>query len=407
MQRQIVKGQSGFTLVELLAVMAILGILAGLVAGTVTGLGTKGQSTRLTGDRDSIAKAANSFNLESIVEVYPVVDVSSGVTGNVTGIQEIDFKAGLPEDPNRVFVPDFLTSLPDSAALVSWRIDTNSGNVFFAQDGSALIKPSNNRLDITAATPSTEGSSYVPGAKAANDDYLLSLSMAKDEAAPEIMKISIPAKYSLGGSSASENTIVGTLHAVLDTDNQVDSGNFLHFGGVVLTTGTDTPDEWALVIDYNNNISVSAAGASGTSNQSIKTTSEATRVHTISIVRPSSDSAGTLTIDFERGNDTEANQATEKWELVLLGKSLVAVAGGYSRPTGASTAGGGVPGTIDATTGFATSGTTSTSTNTIITNPSTEAVYRWAAEEHSSIDPVVGDTNFFQDVPGSLGVLIK
>ena len=38
------RAQSGFTLVELLAVMAILGILAGLVAGTVVGLGSRSQS---------------------------------------------------------------------------------------------------------------------------------------------------------------------------------------------------------------------------------------------------------------------------------------------------------------------------------------------------------------------------
>ena len=37
------KAQAGFTLVELLAVMAILGILAGLVAGTVVGLGSRSQ----------------------------------------------------------------------------------------------------------------------------------------------------------------------------------------------------------------------------------------------------------------------------------------------------------------------------------------------------------------------------
>jgi len=36
------KAQAGFTLVELLSVMAILGILAGLVAGPVTGLGSRG-----------------------------------------------------------------------------------------------------------------------------------------------------------------------------------------------------------------------------------------------------------------------------------------------------------------------------------------------------------------------------
>ena len=37
------RSQKGFTLVELLAVMAILGILAGLVAGTVAGLGSRSQ----------------------------------------------------------------------------------------------------------------------------------------------------------------------------------------------------------------------------------------------------------------------------------------------------------------------------------------------------------------------------
>jgi len=34
--------QTGFTLVELVAVMAIIGILAGITAGAVTGLGGQG-----------------------------------------------------------------------------------------------------------------------------------------------------------------------------------------------------------------------------------------------------------------------------------------------------------------------------------------------------------------------------
>ena len=51
--------QRGFTLVELLAVMAIIGILAGVVAGSISGLG------------------ANAFFLASFPEAYPVEDVTS------------------------------------------------------------------------------------------------------------------------------------------------------------------------------------------------------------------------------------------------------------------------------------------------------------------------------------------
>ena len=43
----------------------------------------------------------------------------------------------------------------------------------------------------------------------------------------------------------------------------------------------------------------------------------------------------------------------------------------------------------------------------LLKNPKTQAVYRWAAEEHISIDPVVGETLSFNDLPGSQGVLVK
>lgn len=392
------KAQAGFTLVELLSVMAILGILAGLVAGPVTGLGSRGQSTRLDGDRDGIRKAANAFNLEAFPEAYPVLEVSEGVTGNVSGIKEIDFKKGLPQDPNKNFVPNFLVKLPDSSALVSWRIDENSGNVFFAQDGSALIKPSNNRLDISATTSTPSATS----------DYVLELSMAKDEAAPEIMVIKIPAGYTLGGGFADANTVVGVLTATLDTDNQVDAGQTITFGGVMVVVDSDT---WALVIDYND------YATTGTSTADIKTDNEAVRVHTIEVVRPSSDSAGTLTIDFERGSDTEGNQATEVWNLTLLGEMTKKLSGTFTLPSSTTSTSSGDASGIQAATDVTTSGftvnagggtnVTTITTATLTANPSTSAVYRWAAEEHTSISPVVGTTEFFSDVPGTQGVLIK
>jgi prepilin-type N-terminal cleavage/methylation domain-containing protein len=389
------KVQAGFTLVELLAVMAILGILAGLVAGTVVGLGSRSQATRLDGDRDGIRKAANAFFLESFPEVYPVEDVPEGTTGNVDGIKEIDFKKGLPQDPNKTFIPDFLTELPGSSALISWRIDENSGNVFFAQDGSSLIKPSNNRLDVSAADNSL----------ATTSDYLFELSMAKNEAAADTVEIKIPAGYSIGGGQAVAGTLMGYLSATLDTDNSVDAGQTITYGGVVVATGTS--NEWALIVDYNDYVS-----SSSTTGLEVKPTDEATRVHNISVVSPSSDSGGTFTIEFARGTDSEENTGTESWILTMLGVADTDVSSLVTIPsTSTSAAGAGAPATVItvATSGvtLAGGGVALTPPINMITNPDTSAVYRWLAEEHTSISPQIGDTEFFSDLPGSQGVLIK
>ncbi|PKB78824.1 MAG: hypothetical protein BZY88_16415, partial [SAR202 cluster bacterium Io17-Chloro-G9] len=181
------KGQSGFTLIELLAVMAIIGILAGLVAGAIVGLGSQGQSARLDGDRDSMNKAANRFFLESFPEEYPVVSLSdtddSIEPGTDLGVRIVDFKATLPQDPTKKFVPDFLNDIPDSSALVEWRIDTNSGEVFFANAGSLLIKPSNNVLDVEAATREPSVAS----------DHTFTLTMAKNESALKTLNVKVPA----------------------------------------------------------------------------------------------------------------------------------------------------------------------------------------------------------------------
>ena len=182
-------GQAGFTLVELLAVMAIMGILAGVVAGAVVGLGSTGQVTRLEGDRNTIGKSADRFFTDSFPQTYPVVDIDTNGDGEVDEqddfdlpggdllVRLIDFDAILPQDATRSFVPDFLKEVPDSAALVSWRVDEATGNVFFAEDGAALVRPSLARLDVKATDPSlsTEGSSV-------QSDHTFTLTMRQGEA---------------------------------------------------------------------------------------------------------------------------------------------------------------------------------------------------------------------------------
>jgi prepilin-type N-terminal cleavage/methylation domain-containing protein len=404
MFRAIRKGEVGFTLVELLVVMAILTTLAGLVAGTIVGVGSRGQQARLDGDRDTIGKAAKRFSTDAFPETFPVVTLaetneSIKVTPDL-GIRLVDFKRGLPQDPTKKFVPNFLNEIPDSSALVSWRIDTNSGNVFFAADGAPLIKPSNNRLDVAALN----------GTPGERSNYALELSMSKNEAALQTLKVRVPEGYSLGGQFAPQNALVGVLSAKLGTDNEVDSGNTIHFGGVIVTTGT--ANEWKLVVNYNDNVSTS-----GLSNVTVKSPSEAVRVHTIGIVPPSLDSSGTLTLIISRGTDVEQNKATETWKLTIFGESIqeltTGLLGVFTLPAGSTSSTGGLDSearSLETTTGYLVgpfAGALIEPAVSILTNPSIKAVYRWLAEENTTIDPVVGIVEFFGDVPGSQGVLIK
>ena len=360
----------------------------------MVGLGSRSQSARLDGDRDGIRKAANAFFLDSFPEAYPV----DSTEGTVPSIKAIDFKAGTPQDPNKTFVPDFLTEMPDSAALVSWRIDEDSGNVFFSQDGASLIKPSNNRMDISAVTTNVSGTA---------SNYLFDLTMAKNEAAPEIIEISIPAGYSIGGGQAVVGSLMGVVSVELATDNSIDPGSTIHYGGVVVATGTS--NEWVIVMDYNDNVT-SGAGT----DVAVKTGSEALRVHAFYVVAPSANSGGTFTITLERGTDDEQNLATEEWELTMLGTALLDVSGDFTIPTtGTSATGSGATTsviTISSSSGATLTGSGGSSLSpslTMIVNPSTAAVYRWSVEEHTTISPTVGTSDFFDSMPGTQGVLIN
>ena len=344
--------QRGFTLTELLAVMAILGILAGLVAGAMGGLGTSGRNAQLTGDQVTISTAVDRFFNLSFPQSYPVVrfedtDPSFTVAGD-QGVRLIDFDARLPQDPDQTFTPDFLKEVPDSAAIVSWRIDTNRGIPFFARDGSQLIPPAESRLNVAAKT------SKKPGEVSA---YTFTLIVKKLEASITSLSVEIPQGYVIGGQSLAPDTQIGTFSGSFPGDNPWNMGNVVPFTGLLQTTGV--ANEWELTIDYPNYINSTSGGIPARQD----------KVHKVSVITPSGDIPGRLTIEMDRiVETTEHNLAQETWDLEVFGTVLVS----------------------------------GTSVNIII-NPSTAAVYRWLARELTTIDV----EEFDDSVPGSQAVIIK
>ena len=348
--------QRGFTLVELLAVMAIIGILAGVTAGAISGLGGQGINAQIASDANAIGTAADRFLNATFPETLPVSALPSGEKD--LGVREINFDAALPQDPSKTFVPDFLKKIPDSAALVSFRIDEATGNVFTADDGAAFAPPPDSRLDASLSDTLPSG----------NPELVLTLKMGKDRAAVEELRIQGPGGVVLGGASLPADSIVGKVEITFGTDNPWRSGQEINLDTDIVATGRAF--EWEIKPDYSK--ATSGAGVVTGVREGVTSLT-----HTLDIA-----ASGTLGVlgklflvmDRTDPKSTKAhNEATETWVLTIFKRARDS-AGEDIIPE-----------------------------EKLITNPSQSRVYRWLTDEHSTIQV----EDIFVPVAGRLAVVIK
>jgi len=210
--------------------MAIIGILAGITAGAVTGLGGQGINAQIASDTNAIETAADRFLNDSFPETFPVAALLSGAED--LGVRTIDFDAALPQDPTKTFVPD-------SAALVSYRIDTVTGRVFTADDGAALAPPPDSRLDASFSDLPPSGNPMVT----------FELNMGKkNRAAVEELRIQGPGGFVLGGTALPSGSKVGKLEITFGNDNPWRSGHEISVDTDLVAT--DRAHEWEMAADY-------------------------------------------------------------------------------------------------------------------------------------------------------------
>ena len=321
----------------------------------MTGLGGQGINAQILSDASAMETAADRFLNETFPETYPVSALPSGEED--LGVREIDFDARLPQDPTKTFVPNFLKKIPNSAALVSYRIETAKGTIFTADDGAAFAPPPNSRLDASFSTTLPSG----------NPEVTFELKMGKNRAAVEELRIQGPGGFALGGQSLPVGSKVGKVEITFGTDNPWKSGQEVIVNVPIIATGE--AHKWVITPDYS-------LAKSGVADVTGVRQGVGTLTHTLTMTAGGSIEEPwkmSLVMDRTDPKITKAhNEATETWVLTIFD---------IARDSDGDVIIG----------------------ETLLTNPSDTRVYRWLSEEHSTIHV----KDIFVPVAGRLAVVIK
>jgi len=143
------KAKSGFTLVEILIVVVILGILAAIVIPQFTNASTEAKTNSLMSNLQSVRSQIELYKVQHN-DLLPSPE-AAGTWNRMTQYTDISGEAQAAKDATHIYGPylqqvpknpfnDLATVRPDGAAgganTEGWRFDTTSG-AFVADDTAA------------------------------------------------------------------------------------------------------------------------------------------------------------------------------------------------------------------------------------------------------------------------------
>ncbi|MEA2113348.1 MAG: prepilin-type N-terminal cleavage/methylation domain-containing protein [Patescibacteria group bacterium] len=125
-----IKKNLGFTLIEILVVVAVLGLLTTIVLFSVAGIRAKSRDTRRVGDIKSIQEALGMYNNNH--QFYPISD--GYITGNdamSTALTDDLLISGAPVDPidgeiDGVTYKYYYQSLQGDTYVIEYYLETDS-----------------------------------------------------------------------------------------------------------------------------------------------------------------------------------------------------------------------------------------------------------------------------------------
>lgn len=117
---------AGFTLVELLIVIAIIGLLASIVMASLSSVSTKARDTKRIEEIDQIRKALAIYIAN--FSYYPIATATTTLTSTSTvGVAIIGSGAmsKMPQDPS-VYQYSYVSDLTGSTYNINFCLETNS-----------------------------------------------------------------------------------------------------------------------------------------------------------------------------------------------------------------------------------------------------------------------------------------